>query len=192
MNTMATASQPSSCSRLAAAFTSSGSTAWRTVPSARVRSPTSSLMSRGTTGTNWPHRPQVCGRSRRRISRTSRKPVVVMTPVTAPLRSSRALVPTVVPWTTVDSAVRSPAPVSRPDRKPTAWFAGVDGTLATRAVPAASSRTKTSVKVPPTSTPAIRWGVLVLMLLEARWSLFRRGCRLRRRRPDTGRGPRPR
>ena len=39
------------------------------------------------------------GRSRRRISSTSRKPRVVITPMRAPLRSSNALVPTVVPCT---------------------------------------------------------------------------------------------
>ena len=51
------------------------------------------------TGMKSPHRPHVLGRSRRRISKTSRKPRVVMRPVLAPLRSSKAFVPTVVPCT---------------------------------------------------------------------------------------------
>ena len=51
-----------------------GRPASRTVPSASTRSSTSSRMSRSTTGMKSPHRPQVRGRSRRRISSTSRKP----------------------------------------------------------------------------------------------------------------------
>ena len=68
-----------------AAATASSSTGVRTVPSASVRSSTSSRRSRSAIGRNSPQRPQVCGRSRRRISSTSRKPLVVITPMRGPL-----------------------------------------------------------------------------------------------------------
>ena len=97
MKKMQTASQPSSSKALAAAFTSFRFTGVLMVPSANVRSLTSNLIFLGTTGSNIPHNPQVVGLSRRRISRTSRKPFVVIIPVFAPLRSNNALVPTVVP-----------------------------------------------------------------------------------------------
>ena len=58
------------------------------VPSASVRSSTSRRMSRSAIGMKSPHRPQVRRRSRRRISSTSRKPRVVMTPIFGPRRSS--------------------------------------------------------------------------------------------------------
>ncbi len=77
---------------------------------------------------------------------------VVITPMRAPLRSSSALVPTVVPWTMEPSAESAPK-VFRPSRKPTASSPRFEGTLAVRNVPAASSRKNRSVKVPPTSTP---------------------------------------
>jgi hypothetical protein len=75
-----------------------------------------------TTGVKSPRRPQVLGRSRRRISRTSRKPRVVMRPTRAPLRSRSALVPTVVPCTMEASAstgpkLRRPAMNLRPRRR---------------------------------------------------------------------------
>jgi hypothetical protein len=79
-----------------------------------------------------------------------------MTPIRAPLRSSSALVPAVVPWTTTSTVDRSSTRAEIPSRKPPDWSGRVVGTLATSAVPAASSSTKTSVKVPPTSTPIIR------------------------------------
>jgi hypothetical protein len=94
---MAMAAQPASINARASASTAARSTASRSVPSASTRSGTSRRRSRGTTGSNAPHRPQVLGRSRRRISSTSRKPRVVITPIRAPLRSSSALVPAVVP-----------------------------------------------------------------------------------------------
>ena len=59
------------------------------------------------------------GRSRRRISSTSRKPRVVITPMRAPLRSSSALVPTVVPWTIEPMSVdrsKPLQPLDEPDR----------------------------------------------------------------------------
>ena len=90
---------PLSRSCFAAARTSAGSTAVRMLPSASVRSFTSTRMSRSAIGMKSPHRPQVRRRSRRRISSTSRKPRVVMTPIFGPRRSSSVLVPTVVPCT---------------------------------------------------------------------------------------------
>ena len=80
MKTMAQASAPRASNSRAAACTAATSTGVWIVPSASVRSGTSSRMSRSATGTKSPQRPQVCGRSRRRISSTSRKPAVVMTP----------------------------------------------------------------------------------------------------------------
>jgi hypothetical protein len=139
--------------RLPAARTASRSTGARTVPSDSTRSGTSRRRSRGTTGSKPPRRPQVRGRSRRRISSTSRKPAVVITPTRAPLRSSSALVPAVVPCTTVARRARSGTRAAMPARKPAAWSGRVVGTLATSARPVASSSTKTSVKVPPTSMP---------------------------------------
>ena len=92
-----TASHPISNKLIAAAFTSSVSTGMFIVPSANVRSLTSNRISLDTIGSNIPQRPQVVGRSLRRISKTSRKPLVVIIPVLAPFRSNKALVPTVVP-----------------------------------------------------------------------------------------------
>ena len=97
MKMIATACAPCATSCRAAARTSFSSTAVRIVPSASVRSATSSRMSRSAIGVKSPHRPQVRRRSRRRISSTSRKPRVVMTPIFGPRRSSSVLVPTVVP-----------------------------------------------------------------------------------------------
>ena len=76
-------------------------------------------------------------------------------PVTAPLRSSSALVPTVVPWTTVATAPTVSTPERIPARKPWDWSGRVDGTLRIAPVPVCWSRMKTSVKVPPKSTPTM-------------------------------------
>ena len=76
-----------------------------------------------------------------------------MMPVRAPLRSSSALVPTVVPCTMVRISVKSSTLLAMPSTKPLDWSPRVDGTLAVLTVPSVSSRMKTSVKVPPTSTP---------------------------------------
>lgn len=104
-------------------------------------------------GSKLPRRPQVCGRSRRRISSTSRKPRVVMMPVRATLRSSSALVPTVVPCTMVAICAAESATRATPFMKPRASSPRVLGTLTMRALPSRSSSTNRSVKVPPTSTP---------------------------------------
>ena len=76
-----------------------------------------------------------------------------MIPVRAPLRSSNALVATVVPWTTVAIWLKSSTRWRMPSMKPFDWSSRVEGTLAVVTVRPASSQTKTSVKVPPTSTP---------------------------------------
>ena len=125
-------------SRCAAARTSSSSTAVRIVPSASVRSATSSRMSRSAIGVKSPHRPQVRRRSRRRISSTSRKPRVVMTPIFGPRRSSSVLVPTVVPCTIEPSG--TPPSARRPLRKPAASSPRRDGTFAVVKVRAAGSK----------------------------------------------------
>src|SRR6218665_2162692 len=69
-----TASQPAASNERVSVRTCSKSTGVCSVPSASTRSSTSRRRSRGTTGRKLPRRPQVCGRSRRRISSTSRKP----------------------------------------------------------------------------------------------------------------------
>src|SRR5262245_19910308 len=96
-------------------------------------------------------------RTWRRISRTSRKPAVVNNPVRAPLRSSSALVATVVPWETeVSAAGGTRARTSRPARPSTkarAGSAGVEGTFALWTSPVSSSTRTKSVKVPPVSMP---------------------------------------
>ncbi len=96
------------------------------------------------------------GRSWRPISSRSAKPLVAISAVRAPRSSSRALVPTVIPW-----AKDSTAPASRPARRSTSstaaitpadWSSGVVGSFAVW-TDSPSSRTA-SVKVPPTSTPS--------------------------------------
>ncbi len=108
--------------------------------------------------------PQAPGRrrSRRRISSTSRKPRVVMTPMLGPRRSSSVLVPTVVPWTIEPMPAMPPSALqalreSPPPRRRAAtapWRCG------TRRV-AASSKNR-SVNVPPTSTPTIDHGAALM------------------------------
>src|SRR5687768_14698528 len=77
-----------------------------------------------------------------------------MSPQRLPRRSRMAFVATVVPWTTAWSARKS-APVPRSAAMtPSAWWPGVDGTLATRTSCVSPSTMMRSVNVPPTSTPA--------------------------------------
>ena len=87
------------------------------------------------------------------ISRMSRNPRVVRNAVRAPLRSMRALVARVVPWTkTATSAgviALSSSTVSSASKTPASGARGVVRTLAVRR-PAGASRT-TSVNVPPMS-----------------------------------------
>ena len=137
---IASAPAPASQSARASRAISSGSTGSSTVPSARTRSRASTRRLRGIAGSKCPVRPQVVGRSRRRISSTSRKPAVVIRPAGPPLRSSSAFVPTVVPCTMV-AFVPSPRPAAaRPARKPSASLPRVDGTFAVQLRPFSSSR----------------------------------------------------
>ena len=148
---------PRSSRSRATLLTSSALIGSTTVPSARVRSATSARMSRSTTGRKSPHNPHVRGRSRRRISRTSANPAVVRTAVRAPLRSRRALVPTVVPWMMAFTSPsgRCPVTLRTPCRNPSDSFVRVDVTLPTDTSPVDSSSANTSVNVPPTSIPMI-------------------------------------
>ncbi len=66
-----------------------------------------------------------------------------------------ALVPIVVPWTSVSISPGAASSADSPAMKPSAWFSGVLGTLATRNRRVAASTSSRSVKVPPTSTPTI-------------------------------------
>ena len=90
----------------------------------------------------------------RPIVGTSSKPAVVSSSTRAPLRSSSAFVPTVVP-TVTDASEAASTPAASSERKiAAAGSAGVDGTLATTVRPVSSSSTTRSVNVPPVSMPA--------------------------------------
>src|SRR5438034_7075270 len=101
---------------------------------------------------------------------TSRWPSVVSRPTFAPLRSSSALVATVVPWTMrsvlasrpARSVPHSPASRPRPSMRPSDWSRGVDAHLAMTTRPVSSTAAR-SVKVPPTSIP-----IRHIALVEAR------------------------
>src|SRR6266700_7161327 len=100
---------------------------------------------------------------------TSRCPSVVKSPTFAPLRSSRALVATVVPCTMrsvrASTVARSRPSVSassvRPSMTPSEGSAGVDALFAMTTRPSPSTAA-TSVNVPPTSIP-------ILYTVEGRW-----------------------
>jgi hypothetical protein len=62
-----------------------------------------------------------------------------MMPVRAPFRSRSALVPTVVPWTTVRIWLKSATSLPMPAMKPLDWSPRVDGTLAVVTRPVVSS-----------------------------------------------------
>ena len=102
------ASTPARASAAARAVTARVSSRRAMRPSAFVRSGTSSLSCRGTSGSGL-----VIARSyssyfrSRPISSVSAKPAVVIRPVTAPLRSIRELVKSVVAWTTRENAAGS-------------------------------------------------------------------------------------
>src|SRR5215468_5406482 len=99
---------PAFTSAWARAATSATSSGCRTVPSARIRSATSRRRLRGTSGSGFAMSRSYSSNFRSRpISRVSAKPAVVMSPVTAPLRSISALVKSVVAWTVREKAVES-------------------------------------------------------------------------------------
>src|SRR6185369_4149457 len=153
---MTTLSAPSESSFFAAAATAASSRGRRTRPSASMRSSTSRRRCRSISGTKRPFRPYGVGRVRRPSSRTSRNPFVVIRPTVAILRSSIALVVVVVPCTMASSDAGSTPAAASAARTPKAWLSTVVGTLAIRTSPLASSTTIRSVKVPPTSMPAMR------------------------------------
>ena len=130
----------------------------RTLPSASRRSRTSSRRCRGTSGAGGSmKRSYMSYRPSRPISRASRNPAVVRSPVLAPLRSISALVASVVPWMRA-ATLAGPRPASwRRVSTPcsTAWAGslGVVRSLPTLTAPVASSTSTRSVKVPPMSTP---------------------------------------
>ena len=96
------------------------------------------------------------GRSRRRISSTSRNPPVVMRPVGAPLRSSSALVPTVVPCTIGGDAAEIAHLLADAIEEALRLVARVRRHLGDgEAAGGLRRERRQSVKVPPTSTPTI-------------------------------------
>src|SRR5262245_61218095 len=140
--------------------TCSGSIALTTSPCALIRSSASRVSSSAAGGSGLimmiqpASGPGVCERARCRIWP---KPWVVTRPTRAPLDSSTALVATVVPWTTLRSALgsmpASPQMRRTPASTPSDGSLGVDGVL-TRHWRWSSSTRNRSVNVPPTSTPS--------------------------------------
>ena len=116
---------------------------------------TSRRMSRSAIGMKSPHSPQVCGRSRRRISSTSRKPRVVMTPIARPAplqqrvgadrRAVHDRTGAAIAAERVAGLAESPPPRRRDATAP--WRCG--------SCRAAASNQNRSVNVPPTSTPTM-------------------------------------
>src|ERR1700746_2105307 len=107
MKWITNASAPRSRKRCTSRRTAASSSGVRTRPAASMRSGTSARRSRGISASKLPVIPYGLGRVRRPSSRTSRSPAVVISPQRAPLRSSTALVATVVPWTSAATAARS-------------------------------------------------------------------------------------
>src|SRR5262245_11520860 len=89
------------------------------------------------------------------MMRTSRKPCVVIRPVFAPLRSSTALVATVVACRTTSTALPrtsiSASSFSNPSITASPGLAGLVGTFRAWVAPVASSDSTKSVNVPPMS-----------------------------------------
>ena len=155
---MAMASTPWARSAAMASRALAASSGVRTLPSASSRSRTSSRRCRGTSGAGGSmKRSYMSYRPSRPISRASRNPAVVRSPVLAPLRSISALVASVVPWMRAATlAGLRPASWSRVSTPcSTAWAGslGVVRSLPTLTAPVASSTSTRSVKVPPMSTP---------------------------------------
>ena len=102
---------PLSRSLSSAACTVPSSSGERTRPVCSIRSSTSTRSARAASASGFCHlRSYRRGMRRRRISRTSRNPAVVMSPVRTPRRSRIAFVATVVPWMT-SSISRPPMPM---------------------------------------------------------------------------------
>ena len=93
----------------------------------------------------------------RRISITSRKPLVVTIAARGKVRVISAFVATVEPCEkTLTSRRSTSAAVRTPSITASIGSAGVDGTFATDIAPVSSSSTQMSVNVPPTSTATRR------------------------------------
>ena len=112
------ASAPDDRAASTASRTPSSSSGVTTAPEASILSATSKRRSRGTMGSKLPNMPHGLGRVRRPSSSVSRKPWVVISAQRTPLRSSTALVPTVVPWTTVSNSPAAAPSAARPAMKP--------------------------------------------------------------------------
>ena len=156
-----TASASTPASFASWARTSSSSSSRITVPSLPIRSSTSTVFSSAASGSGLgqmiqPARPP--GTKDRAICSTCRKPLVVTRPTVAPLPSRIALVATVVPCSTCATSASEISAASQtwlmPLSTPTDWSAGVDAVLARQVSPVDSSTSRTSVNVPPTSTPS--------------------------------------
>ena len=157
MKQIATASTRSAWKNAAASRTDASSSGVTTLPSAATRSTASSRQRRGTSGSGFTQaRSNMPGVRIRPISKTSRKPRVVNSPVRAPTFCRIVFDATVVPCTTSLTA-RGSSPLAAstaatPAATPSPGSSGVVVVLLTWMRPSDSART-TSVNVPPTSTP---------------------------------------
>ena len=157
MKQTAMASTPSAANAAATMYSSSSSSAVITVPSAVMRSLTSRRNRLGTRGMGFSHcKSNMSGVRTRPISRTSRKPLLVIRPVFAPCFCSNVLEPTVVPWRTSSrsdgarSARRNKSQM--PSNTATSGRSGVEAHLWYQMPPPPSLNAR-SVHVPPISTP---------------------------------------
>src|SRR4029453_8360614 len=154
----ASASAPAAAAASRARSTLAGSSGASTAPSAERRSMTSKRCLRSTTGlrrTNVGTKSAGMLRLVRPISIRSRKPAVVRIATRAPRRSSTALVPTVVPWTSRRTSRPAMPSALSPDSTAALSSRGLDGPLVTTTRPVVSSTAVRSVKVPPTSIPTM-------------------------------------
>ena len=148
---------PSAASRSPAAITLAFARGARTtLPSAAMRSVTSSRCRRGTSGLGLSQvRSNMSGMRMRPISSTSRKPRVVISPVLAPDRCRMVLEPTVVPCSTSSTLGRgmssSASSACRPATTARLGSSGVVETLLSCSTPSPDMTTM-SVNVPPMST----------------------------------------
>src|SRR5207302_805456 len=127
-------SAPASSSAATTSRAAASSRGVRISPEGPTRSGTPAARARGTSGSGrFAHRSYSDGRCWRPMTSRSANPSVVTRAVTAPRRSSTALVATVVPWA-IDETEAAPARLNasrRPRSKPSLWSSGVVGTLQT-------------------------------------------------------------
>src|SRR5215212_975008 len=102
------------------------------------------------------------------MARASLKPSVVSSAILAPLRSIRAFVTSVVPWTIVPTCRAStpsrPSNSASPLSTPSDGSSGAVRTLPTARLPVSSSIRTISVNIPPMSTPT-RWCLPAILAL---------------------------